>query len=85
MFSKIVVKGEGQAPLYKYLTDKDTDPKFSGDIEWNFAKFLINRDGEIVGRFPAKTDPMKTEVVTVIEKELEVPAPDAKTAEKSAQ
>ena len=40
MYSKIVVKGEGQAPLYAYLTGKDTDPKFSGDIPWNFTKFL---------------------------------------------
>lgn len=70
MFSKIVVKGEGQAPLYQYLTSKDTDPKFAGDIEWNFAKFLINRKGEVVGRIKAGTDPMTPEVVAAIEKEL---------------
>jgi glutathione peroxidase len=70
MFSKIVVKGEGQAPLYKYLTSKETDPKFGGDIEWNFAKFLINRKGEVVARFKAFTDPSKPEVVAEIEKQL---------------
>jgi glutathione peroxidase len=73
MFSKIVVKGDGQVPLYKYFTDKNTDPKFGGDIEWNFAKFLIGRNGEIVNRFPAKADPLKTADITeAIEKELAV-------------
>src|SRR5262249_17759387 len=45
MFEKIVVKGDGQAPLYQYLTSKDTDPDFPGDIRWNFTKFLISKDG----------------------------------------
>jgi glutathione peroxidase len=40
MMAKVVVKGEGQAPLYKYLTGKETDPKFAGPIQWNFTKFL---------------------------------------------
>ncbi len=79
MFSKIVVKGDNQAPLYKYLTDKKTDPKFGGDIDWNFAKFLINRQGEVVARFPAGTDPLKPAVISAVEKELEVPKTD-KTA-----
>ena len=70
MFSKVVVKGEGQEPFYHYLTDKKTNPQHGGDIEWNFAKFLINRKGEIVARFPAGTDPRKPEVVAAIEKEL---------------
>lgn len=71
MFSKIVVKGEGQAPLYRYLTDKTTNPKYGGNIEWNFAKFLVNRKGEVVGRFSAMLDPAKPEVVEAIEKELQ--------------
>jgi glutathione peroxidase len=70
MFSKIVVKGEGQHPLYKYLTSKDTDPKFGGDIEWNFDKFLINRKGEIIGRFKPGLDPMQPAVVTAVEAAL---------------
>jgi glutathione peroxidase len=70
MFSKIVVKGEGQAPLYKFLTDKQTNPQFGGDIEWNFAKFLVNRKGEVIARFPARTDPSSPEVVAAIEKAL---------------
>lgn len=70
MFSKIVVKGEGQAPFYKFLTDKTTNPKFGGPIEWNFAKFLIGRNGEIVGRVKAGTDPSTPAVVAEIEKAL---------------
>jgi glutathione peroxidase len=70
MFSKVVVKGEGQAPLYKYLTSKETNPKFGGDIEWNFAKFLVNRKGEVIARIPARTSPDSPEVVALIEKAL---------------
>jgi glutathione peroxidase len=86
LFSKIVVKGPGQAPLYKYLTDKKTDSQFGGDIDWNFAKFLVNRQGELVARFPAGTDPMKPEVIAAIEKELDAASPDGKqAAEKTTQ
>ncbi|WP_395142759.1 glutathione peroxidase [Armatimonas sp.] len=70
MFSKITVKGEGIAPFYKFLTEKATNPKFGGPIEWNFAKFLINRKGEIAGRVKAGTDPMIPSVVAEIEKLL---------------
>jgi glutathione peroxidase len=73
VFSKIVVQGDGQAPLYRFLTNKTTNPRFGGDIEWNFAKFLINRSGEVVARFPAETDPATPSVVSAIEKELAAP------------
>ena len=77
MFSKIVVKGEDQAPLYKFLTDQKTDPKFAEDIDWNFAKFLINRKGEIVARFPAATKPTDPALMGAVEKALKEPKPDA--------
>jgi glutathione peroxidase len=70
MLSKVVVKGEGQCPLYKYLTSKDTNPKFAGDVKWNFEKFLIGRDGEIVGRYKSAVEPMSEELVGDIEKAL---------------
>ncbi|MFN3649164.1 MAG: glutathione peroxidase [Armatimonadota bacterium] len=70
MFSKVVVKGEGQAPLYRYLTSKETNPQYGGDVEWNFAKFLVGRKGEVIGRFPARLDPASPEVVSAIEKAL---------------
>jgi glutathione peroxidase len=70
MFSKIVVKGDGQAPLYQYLTSKETNPKFAGDITWNFEKFLIGKDGKVAARFAPKTKPDAPEVVHAIEAEL---------------
>ncbi|MGV3723882.1 MAG: glutathione peroxidase [Actinomycetota bacterium] len=70
MFSKVVVKGEGQTPFYSYLTSKETNPSFGGDVEWNFAKFLLDRNGKVIARFPAKLDPGSPEVVAAIEKAL---------------
>ncbi len=70
MLSKVVVKGDGICPLYQYLTSKETDPKFAGDIEWNFAKFLVGRDGEVVARFKPKVQPESKEVVEAIQAEL---------------
>ena len=70
MLSKVVVKGEGQAPLYKYLTSKETDPKFGGPIKWNFTKFLIGRDGTIVARYEPAVKPESEQVTKAIETEL---------------
>lgn len=66
MFSKIVVKGEGIHPLYQWLIGK-TDRK---DIEWNFAKFIVSRDGTKAWRFPSRTKPDAPEVLKVIEQQL---------------
>jgi glutathione peroxidase len=74
MFSKIVVKGEGQHPFYKFLTSKETNPKFPGDIRWNFEKFLVGRNGEIVARFAPPVKPDSEEVIAAIEAELAKPA-----------
>ena len=69
MLSKVIVKaGIHQAPLYKYLTSKETNPKLGGDIKWNFTKFLIARDGEIVQRFEPKVKP--EQMTRAIETEL---------------
>jgi len=76
IFSKVTVKpGENQAPVYKFLTEKETDPKFAKPIEWNFAKFLVNRKGEIIQRIDARTYPDKPEIVEMIEKALAEEAP----------
>ncbi len=71
MTAKVVVKGEGITPLYQYLTSKDTNPKFGGDVGWNFEKFLVNRKGEVVGRFESGVEPMSDKLVKAITKELE--------------
>ena len=54
---KIKVNGEEQHPLYAWLTTA-----FPGDIEWNFEKFLINRDGEVINRYPPQTEPEDPEL-----------------------
>lgn len=57
MFSKLNVNGEEAAPLYKYLTAQKSDPKGAGAVKWNFEKFVIGRDGKVVGRFGPRVDP----------------------------
>ncbi|NNE98914.1 MAG: glutathione peroxidase [Pyrinomonadaceae bacterium] len=70
MFAKISVKGDDQHPLYNYLTSKETNPKFGGEVTWNFNKFLANQDGEIIARFSSKEVPESKEVTSAIEKAL---------------
>lgn len=68
MMSKVVVKGAGIHPLFAYLTGSDTDPKFAGEIKWNFNKFLIGKDGTIVDRFEPKVEPLSLEVTKAVER-----------------
>jgi len=70
MLAKVDVNGPEAAPLYKHLTSKETNPKFAGDIKWNFEKFLFSRDGQVVARYSSKVKPDAPEVVEVIEAEL---------------
>jgi glutathione peroxidase len=70
MLSKVVVKGKGICPLYEHLTSKKTNPKFGGEIKWNFTKFLINKNGEIVNRFEPRVAPDAKQVIAAIEAEL---------------
>jgi glutathione peroxidase len=70
MFEKISVKGGDIHPLYNFLTDKKAGHDFGGKITWNFNKFLIGRDGEIIARFPSKTEPLSEEVVSKVEEAL---------------
>ena len=71
MFDKIEVNGDGAAPLYKYLTSKDVEPAGKGKISWNFEKFLIDREGNLVHRFAPRTTPSDAELVKAIESELQ--------------
>ena len=70
MFQKISVKGKEQHPLYSYLTSKKINPGFSGKISWNFNKFLISRDGQVVARFGSRTTPADKKLVESIQQEL---------------
>jgi glutathione peroxidase len=67
MFSKITVKGQGKAPLFKTLTESSDPP---GEVGWNFEKFLIGKDGRIAGRFKTRVAPDDAAFVKAIEAEL---------------
>ena len=62
MYSKISVKGDDKAPLYQFLTDTT-----GSEIQWNFTKFLVDRDGKVVARFEPATTPDSPEVKGAIE------------------
>ncbi len=70
MFSKISVKGDDIAPLYKQLTSGAGDEKLAGDVDWNFAKFLVGKDGKLVTRFKASVKPDAPALVSALESEL---------------
>jgi glutathione peroxidase len=70
LFSKIVVDGENKHPLYQFLTSESTNPKFAGKIRWNFAKFLVNRKGEVIQRFDPGENPSSEKVTGAVEKAL---------------
>ena len=70
MMSKVSVLGDDQAPLYSFLTDKSADPRFAGDIKWNFTKFLFDRSGKPVARFEPNVTPDSPQVTAAIESAL---------------
>ena len=70
MFAKIDVNGDSACDLYKYLTSLETKPTGPGKISWNFEKFLIGRDGQVIARFSPRTKPDAEEVVKAIETAL---------------
>jgi glutathione peroxidase len=65
MFSKVVVKGAGIHPLFAFLTAAK-----GGEIKWNFNKFLVGKDGNVVERFEPPVEPTSPEVIAAIEKAL---------------
>lgn len=78
LFSKISVKGDDIHPLYKFLTSKETNEKFAGEIKWNFQKFLIDRKGNVAARFDPAADPMGKEVTEQVESALKEKAEKTK-------
>jgi len=68
LFDKIDVNGKNQSPLYSILTDNEATGK--ADVKWNFEKFLIDKDGNVVARFLSKVEPTSTEIISAIEKGL---------------
>src|ERR1700759_1977909 len=58
---KVSVKGDDISPLFKYLTEAP-NPDFTGEVKWNFEKFLIDEHGTLIHRFRSKTTPMSEEI-----------------------
>ena len=71
MLAKVSVKGKEQTPLYGFLTSKETNPKYAGEIGWNFEKFLVNKKGEVVGKFKSGIAPESDELIEAITAELD--------------
>ena len=70
MFSRIVVKGKDKHPLCAFLTGKDTNPNFAGEVSWNFGKFLLGRNGQVLSRFEPGDAPESPKVLKAIESAL---------------
>ncbi|WP_206790631.1 glutathione peroxidase [Amycolatopsis sp. MtRt-6] len=70
LFEKIDVNGEDRHPLYAELTETADAEGMAGDVQWNFEKFLIGADGEVLARFRPRTEPEDETVVKAIEAAL---------------
>jgi len=70
MMAKVDVNGKNASDFYKFLTGEASDPKFAGPIKWNFTKFVIGRNGEVVARYEPAMEPASPQVVKRIETEL---------------
>ena len=67
LFNKVHAKGKTTEP---YTTLNEADP--SGDVEWNFEKFLVNKSGDVVSRFKSAVEPNNPELIASIERELSI-------------
>jgi len=68
MMSKVSVKGADKTPLYQFLTDPSS--KTGGDIKWNFTKFLIDKNGNVINRFESAVTPESADLVKAVEQAL---------------
>lgn len=64
MFEKVVTRGDAASPLYRFLAAKHGEPK------WNFHKYLVGKDGQVVQAYPSKVDPLSKELLAAIDAEL---------------
>ncbi len=79
MLAKVNVRADQdeQSPLYAFLTNEETNPQHAGNVKWNFEKFVVGRNGEVVGHFKSGVAPDSEKLVKVLESELKKPAPAA--------
>jgi len=66
MMGKVSVKGDDIHPLFKWLTEQP-NPDFTGEIQWNFEKFLLDENGKLIHRFRKKVEPLSDEITRAIE------------------
>jgi glutathione peroxidase len=71
MFSKISVKGNDIHPLFDYLTSQE-NPDFTGEIKWNFEKFLVSKEGKLLHRFRSKVTPKSDEIINAVNEALKM-------------
>lgn len=69
VLTKKTIQGKEKRELYKILTEK-SDKKFNGEVDWNFEKFLVNKNGAVVARMKSKIDPLDKDLTSKIEEEL---------------
>ena len=62
MAAKVSVKGESIAPIYQWLTQKEKNGVLDAEIKWNFNKFLLNENGEIISKFESSTNPLSKDI-----------------------
>jgi len=67
LFSKISVTGNTQHPLYQYLTEKSS---FPGRVTWNFQKYLVDRSGQVIGKYDPGMNPLSKTIIADVEKAL---------------
>ncbi len=67
MMSKIDVTGDNKAPIYKWLTEKSENGKIDAEVQWNFQKFMIDENGQLVGFVPPREDPFSDKIISWIE------------------
>jgi glutathione peroxidase len=63
---KIEVKGEGQHPLYKWLTNKTENGKVDVAVKWNFQKYLIDEEGKMMDYFMSTTNPLSSKIIDLL-------------------
>ena len=66
MFEKTTTKGKKQSPIYQWLTNKDFNGWNAQRPTWNFCKYLVNEDGELVGFFDSKVKPLSEEITSLL-------------------
>lgn len=68
MAAKVSVKGDDIAPIFYWLTHKEENKVMNAEIKWNFTKFLLNENGELLAKFDSSVEPMNEEMLDAIEK-----------------